>query len=213
MMQDRADHAVFSVFSEPPKQSMTMWWVAGGLVIAIVSLAAFGLSVVGGESKPEAVKVEKAVAPAAVQAAPVAAPVELKEVDPAQAPAAAPEVVPAAGKAESTKLSPAKPRSEEMVDMGANDDELAPLAKAKAARGAAPPAVKVNHAHVVKSAFPVMSNHTAAEVAAHLSPTVVAPVQAPAAVAAPATPDEVFEAPAPVAAAKETSVDSKRPTP
>ncbi len=219
MMRDGA--AVFSMFSEPPKQSMTMWWVAGGLVVAIVAMLVLALSMVGGSTAEHAAPAAMvAPVPAKVEAAPaVVAPAgeAAPGVVPAPvAPAPANEVAPAA-KPESTKLSPAKPRTEEMVDMGGNDDELAPLAKAKAAV-AAPRAAPVanqkgKHAKAVKAAFPVMVSPSATELAAQLvaPPAASAPIveaPAPAAAASAASPDAVFDQPV-----KETRAESKKPNP
>ena len=217
MLRDGA--AVFSMFSEPPRQSTTMWWVAGGLVVSIIAMLVLALNMVGQASaelpSPAAVvapvpaKVE--VAPRAVAPATEAAP-GMEPMPAARAPAN--EVAPAVNP-ELTKLSPAKPRTEEMVDVGGNDDMLAPLAKAKAAGVAPRPApvanMKGKHAKAVKAAFPLMVSPSAAEVAGQL----VAPpaasvtiVEAPAAAVSAATPDEVFDQPA-----KETRPESKKPNP
>jgi len=212
MVRDGA--SMFSLYTEPEKSPMTMWWVAGGLVVVILGLLVLAVNLVGKASGemplPAAVAapVEKAPAPvapveAAVPAAEAASPV----VDPAAAPAQpAPAVAPAPASAPETRLSPAKPRGEEMLELG-SEDVLSPLTRAKGAR----PSAK-KHARMAKAPATTVPA-IAAPAAAVAAPAVV--VEAPP--SAPASPDDFFPDP-PVTVKepvviKESRADSKRPNP
>ncbi len=145
---------VFGLYNEPPKASMKMWYLAGGLVVLVVSLLVLGINLLSGSSESHEAKAPAAVPAkeAEKSAAPVAAPEAKTDAPAAPAPvdekAAAPAVpaVPAPAAAapavspvepahpeSSTKLAPAKPSKDEMVDMGGTDDDLSPLAHSKAA--------------------------------------------------------------------------------
>ena len=219
MVRDGA--SMFSLYTEPEKAPMTMWWVAVGVVMLIVGLLVLAVNLVGKASgemplpPPVAAPVQKVApaveaAPAAIEAAP-----PVPATDPLAAPAVdgpgllpPPAAAPAPATAPETKLSPAKPRGEEMVDL-ASEDVLSPLTRAKAAR----PATRKN-ARVAKApmlAAPVAAPVVAAPVAKAAAPVVE---EAPA---APASPDDFFPDP-PVTikepvVTKESRADSKRPNP
>lgn len=108
-----AGASVFALYTEPPKQSMAMWWVASGLVVTILSLLVLAVNLVGRASAEMTVPTAPAVQAAA---APLATPVDAVSPSGDEAPSA-----------ESTKLMPATPRTEEMVDMGFGQDDLTPL--------------------------------------------------------------------------------------
>ena len=226
----QAGAGMFSLYTEPPKQSMGMWWVAGGAVVVILSLLVFAVNMVGKATAEKAMPPHAAVvAPVApvVEAAPVAPaaqPLELKEVAPAS-PEAAPSTEPAAVQPapaavpETGALTPVAPRSP--VVEAANkekDDVLAPLARAKGAR------VAVKHARKAQSiAAPVIAapaKVTAALIAQPSEEIPLAPLSAsgapieyaPVAVKTPAvppSPDDFFPEP-PV---KPSRADAKQPTP